>query len=346
MSEAFSWSESSGRCLDERFDGHRDYDWDTARWREFFLAAAARIRALTNARTALDVGCSKGLLVQALVSVGVDAVGVDTNKGAVAAAHPDVRDRLRIGSATDPIEDRYDLVTCVEVLQHLAPAQAQLAIDRMTAATDLVLFSSTPGHFEDPTHVNVRPTAEWVAAFAERGFYRRIDVNLDFLAPWAVLVQRGEPSPRDLVHAYESQYAPLHAEVIEKRAALRESHEEIARLHSEGRPGDIRRLRQELASRQEQLGDLRSELAAAQHDVLTTRDHIIGLEAKAEEAARRLVNLRERQSSQREEIEQLQRRVRAQRRRAEEKEREVQALLASRTWRLGSLFTRPFRSGR
>ncbi|WP_344301956.1 class I SAM-dependent methyltransferase [Nocardioides bigeumensis] len=333
------------------YRGHEDYDWDTDHWREFFLSAAGRIKALTNAQTSLDVGCAKGLLVQALVSVGVDARGVDVSEHAVAKAHADVRDRLRVGSATEPIDGRYDLITCVEVLEHLLPSDAQLAIDRMCAATDLILFTSTPGHFEDPTHINVRPTAEWVTSFAERGFFRRTDANLEFLAPWAVLVQKAppdaQPTARDLVHRYESQYATLHVEVMEKRNALLESHREIARLHVDGADtAEVRRLRERLATLEQEAQQLKDAQVTAEHEVLTTRDHIIGLEAKAEEAARLLVVFKERLNQQREKAAELQRRIRVQRRRAEESERRAEALLASRTWRAGRLLTRPFRRGR
>lgn len=349
LSETFSASArtSSDDYSDDYYTGHGDYDWDTQRWREFFLSAAGRIRALTNAETCLDIGCAKGLLVQALVSAGVDATGVDVSEHAIASAHVDVRDRLQVRSATEPIERRYDLITCVEVLEHLAPVDAQLAIDRMCAASDLILFTSTPGHFDDPTHVNVRPTAEWVTSFADRGFFRRTDVNLDFLAPWGVLVQKAEPRPRDLVHRYESQYATLHAEVLEKRSALLESHREIARLHVHGAETDrVRDLREQLLAAEQKVRDVNDARVAAEHDVLTTRDHIIGLEAQAEEAARRLVVFRARLKRQNDKIADLQRRLHAQRRRADAEARRVAELMSSRSLRLGRALTRPFRAAR
>jgi SAM-dependent methyltransferase len=336
------------------YAGHGDYDWATQAWRDFFLQAAGRVKALTNARTVLDVGCAKGLLVQALAGLGVDAHGIDVSEHAISRAHEDVRDRLRVASATDPIDGRYDLITCIEVLEHMSPVDAQVAIDNMCAASDLILFTSTPGHFDDPTHVNVRPTADWVASFAERGFFRRTDVSLDFLATWGVLVQKADLSPRDLVHRYEAEYATLHAEVVEKRTALLEAHREIARLHGgEGGPAEVKRLQKELARHEKTTRDMQAEMVAAQSDLLTTRDHIIGLEAKTEELARRLVVHKQRLTKQQERASELQKKLHTQRRRAEENQhradesrRRVDELLASRTWRLGRMLTRPFRSTR
>ncbi len=83
-------------------------------------------------------------------------------------------------------------MSCIEVLEHMSPADAQVAIDNIAAVTDRLLFSSSPGDHDEPTHVNTRPTAQWAAWFAERGFFRRTDVDLSFLSPWAVLFERGE----------------------------------------------------------------------------------------------------------------------------------------------------------
>src|SRR3954462_11620641 len=100
-------------------DDEGAYGWETPHWRDFFTAVADRIVGLLDPSTSLDVGCAKGMLVQALASRGVDAHGRDISGYAVESAPPDVRARLTVTSATEPIEGRYDLITCVEVLEHL-----------------------------------------------------------------------------------------------------------------------------------------------------------------------------------------------------------------------------------
>ena len=142
-------------------EGHlsaEDYDWDNDHWRGFFTMVADRIIAATRPTDVLDVGCAKGLLVQALTAKGVDARGFDVSTHAIAAAHQDVRDRLSVGSATEPITGRWSLITCIEVLEHMSPGDAQLAIDNICAATDRVLFSSSPGTSTSPrTSTPTRP---------------------------------------------------------------------------------------------------------------------------------------------------------------------------------------------
>lgn len=254
---------------DAHLGGEGDYGWESEEWRAFFQAAADRIVGLADPDSVLDVGAAKGLLVQALRARGVDARGFDLSDHAVATAHVDVRDHLWVGSATDPIEGTYSLVTCIEVLEHLSPADAQVAIDRMCAVSDRVLFSSNPDDHAEPTHINSRPTATWAAWFAERGFFRRVDVDVAFLTPWAVLFERGDVPVATLVQRYEQQYAETNAELVGKRGALLDAHRRVLALQGTG-PSEQSAL----------VKEWETEVLEARHQLLTTRDHVVGTEAE------------------------------------------------------------------
>src|SRR5450631_3857807 len=80
------------------------YSWDSPGWRGFFSDVADKVISLTGAKRVLDVGCARGLLVQALVERGVDAYGADISETAIASAHPDIRDRLTVATAVEPME--------------------------------------------------------------------------------------------------------------------------------------------------------------------------------------------------------------------------------------------------
>lgn len=235
-----------------------EYGWDSPGWRAFFTNVADKVARLTGAKRVLDVGCARGLLVQALAAKGVDAQGTDISESAVASAHADVRGRLSVATAVDPIEGSWDLVTCIEVVEHMSSVDADRAIANMCAVTERVLFSSGPGDYAEPTHVNVRPPADWAAAFAERGFFRRTDVDLSFLTPWAVLFERADLDTRTVVHRYETYAYPMRIEVLDKRAALLDSHRTISALRDAQQP---------------------SEITDLKHRLLTLRDHAIGAEA-------------------------------------------------------------------
>jgi len=252
------------------------YEWESPHWRAFFQMVAERIRAVTNPSSVLDVGCAKGLLVQAFCEQDVDAYGIDVSEHAIKTAHPDVASRLSVGSAEE-IAGSWDLVTCIEVLEHLAPVDADRAIDAMCGASDRVLISSTPGHFDDPTHVNVREPAAWAASFAERGFFRRTDVDFAFMAPWTVLFERADLTQRDLVCRYERYAHPMRVEVLEKRAALRDAQRELMESSDLREHSALR----ELSDLQSQLDEAAATNLDLRHRLLTSRDHAIGAEAEA-----------------------------------------------------------------
>jgi hypothetical protein len=261
------------------------YEWASAHWRTFFTMLAERIRAATNPSAVLDVGCARGLLVRAFCEQGVDAHGIDISQHAIDTADPDVASRLSVGSAGE-VTGSWDLITCIEVLEHMAPTAAEQAINSMCDASDRVLLSSSPFDFREPTHINVRQPAEWGASFAERGFFRRTDVDLSFLAPWAVLFERTKVSLRDLVYRYEHFAYPMRVEALEKRAALLEASRKISELENLGSadaPAAVERQNQ----LQNQLDEATAANLELRHKLLTSRDSTIGAEAEAAQWRRR-----------------------------------------------------------
>lgn len=277
MSEGTRSEDYSGTYYnDAHLGGYDNYTWDNPEWRAFFLSLAERVVGITNPRTVLDVGCARGLLVQALAERGVDSSGVDISDHAIESAHEDVRGRLRVASATEPLGERVDLVSCVEVLEHMSPADAQVAIDNIAAVTDRLLFSSSPGDHDEPTHVNTRPTAQWAAWFAERGFFRRTDVDLSFLSPWAVLFERGELTLHTLTQRYEQQFVLVNTELMEKRQALLEAHRRIGSLNEQLES----RVSGKVAEQAALVEQWEAEVLDARHQLLTTRDHVVGTEAE------------------------------------------------------------------
>jgi len=284
------------------------YEWASPHWRTFFTMVAERIRAVTNPSAVLDVGCARGLLVQAFYEQGIDAYGIDVSQHAIDTAHPDIAARLSVGSAEE-IEGSWDLITCIEVLEHMEPTAAERAIDSMCAASDRILLSSSPGDFTEPTHVNVREPAAWAAAFAERGFLRRTDVDLSFLVPWAVLFERADANTRDLVYRYERYAYPMRLEVLEKRRALLEANRKISELEGGG-SGDL----------QTRLDETNAANLDLRHRLLTSRDHAIGAEAEAGQWRRRYEDAAAE---------------------LDETRRHLYTAYSSATWRVGKTIVRP-----
>jgi hypothetical protein len=130
----------------------------------------------------------------------VEAHGRDISEWAIAQARADIRPWCEVGSLVDPIDGEYDLITCIEVLEHIAEDDALRAIASLAASAPRILFSSTPTDFDEPTHVNVRPSSYWLSRWAEVGFAPSVTHDAGYIAPHAYLLERSEEgrSARDI----------------------------------------------------------------------------------------------------------------------------------------------------
>jgi O-antigen biosynthesis protein len=172
-------------------------------WTSFFGSVAEHIIADLTPATVLDVGCALGFLVEALRDRGIEAYGIDISEFAIAHARDDMKEFVTLGSALEPFGRRYDLITCIEVLEHLSPAEAQRAVANICAHTDHVLFTSTPHDYSEETHINVRQPEYWTRLFARHGLFRDVDYDASYLVPWATHYRRSNEPVHEVVSDYD-----------------------------------------------------------------------------------------------------------------------------------------------
>lgn len=259
----------------ELFDAHyyatgcgMPYRRDEA-WIAFFGGVAGRVVAEIGPGSALDAGCAIGLLVEQLRERGVDAEGVDISDYAIGQAHESVRDYVRVGSVAEPFGRRYDLIVCIEVLEHMPPAEAERAVANFCAHTDDVLFSSSPHDYQEATHFNVRPPEHWAYLFAQHGFYRDVDFDASFLTPWAVRFRRRSEPPARIVRDYERRFWLLWKENTDLRRLALDQRAQLAAAQAAEEPmraaadasAYAAALEREIAIKNEQIGRLEALLA-------------------------------------------------------------------------------------
>ncbi|NWK95375.1 bifunctional 2-polyprenyl-6-hydroxyphenol methylase/3-demethylubiquinol 3-O-methyltransferase UbiG [Sphingobium lactosutens] len=102
-----------------------------------------------DGKRALDVGCGAGLLTEPLARLGAAVTGLDAapENIAAAAAHAQ-RQHLAIDYRATPVEEMadtgYDLVTSMEVIEHVADPAAFVAALAAKLAPDGLMILSTP----------------------------------------------------------------------------------------------------------------------------------------------------------------------------------------------------------
>ena len=99
-------------------------------------------------KTALDVGCGAGLLTEPLARLGASVTGIDASPEVIAVAREHTASMAldidyRIGDVQE-LPGQFDLVTAMEVIEHVADPSAFLKALAKRLAPDGLLILSTP----------------------------------------------------------------------------------------------------------------------------------------------------------------------------------------------------------
>ncbi|MFC2025786.1 glycosyltransferase [Chloroflexota bacterium] len=211
-------------------------------WMQFFGSIAERIVSDIQPQSVLDAGCGFGFLVEELRKREVKAFGVDLSEFAIQNVHPDFKEYCWQGSILDPFPQEYDLIICVEVLEHMTLPEAERVIENLCLYSKDVLFSSSPFDYKESTHFNVQPPEYWAELFARYGFYRDVDFDANFITAWAARFHRKADPIHRIVRNYERKYWLLWKENsdlrefnLEMRNELSSNDNKIIELNTQAR---------------------------------------------------------------------------------------------------------------
>lgn len=153
--------------IENAFDGN--WHWD----REFVDVAPFRyLIKRENVGSVLDLGCSNGRYPLLYQHLGASEVlGVDGLDPSATALPPEAYRQADLQEPLD-LNRTFDLVVCLEVVEHLHPEATPVIFDTIARhAEDMILFSmagiAQPGN----GHINCRPMSDILALWAERGWY-------------------------------------------------------------------------------------------------------------------------------------------------------------------------------
>jgi len=264
----------------EYFEKHFNppYNRSQARWFDFFNHIAEELVRSLKPRTILDVGCAIGFLVEAFWRRGVRAYGIDLSEYAIDQVPEDLKGFCAVKSVLEPLPEdfprTYDLITCIEVLEHLSEDVGRVAVRNMACKTRCILFSSTPHDLTEPTHVNVRPVIYWLQSFAEVGFYPDLRFDASFVSPQAFLLRKSRPKANEDI-------LPFFADSINKKFHIKAQQEEIASQVSK-RDQEIQSFRSMRQQLQTEINQISAERAQVLQALATKEAEIIERDARIE----------------------------------------------------------------
>lgn len=157
--------------------------------------------------TVLDVGCAMGYLVASLRDRGVKAYGIDVSEYAISKVREDIRPYCSACSALESLPgdfpQEYDLVTTIEVIEHLYEEDGKQFIKNICTYADNIILTSTPDDVTEKTHFNVQQPEYWAKIFAENGFLKELTYDASYISPNATKFVRQTKTTSRMVEDYE-----------------------------------------------------------------------------------------------------------------------------------------------
>ena len=156
-------------------DDMNRFDSEAFSDREVFRANYDELcRALTqlfDVESVLDIGSANGFVIDALLTQGKDVRGIELSTDVLPYLSDDSKARTIIGDATRMGRiGEFDLVTCIEVAEHIPPERSEALMDFIVSNTNRWLYFTAATPFQGGVgHINCRPHFFWLNGFRKRG---------------------------------------------------------------------------------------------------------------------------------------------------------------------------------
>lgn len=132
----------------------------------------ARIANLfPHIQSVVDFGCGPGIWLKEFLLMGKEVRGFDVGSGSL-AFHIIPEELLTRANLCipQPLEKKFDLAICLEVIEHLPEEYSSGLLESLTQASDLILFSAALPGQGGTGHLNEQWPGYWIKRFSRLNF--------------------------------------------------------------------------------------------------------------------------------------------------------------------------------
>lgn len=161
----------------------RDYS-SREKYRPDYLVLAQALVDTLDFTTQLDVGCGQGLLMQPLTERhGKTVRGIEYSRESARFVPPVLAGTIEYGSFVElPVPGTFDLVSCVEVVEHIPAERAADAVSFLTrAASKWLYFAAAIPKQPGVGHINCQPTSYWLRKLDTAGWELDLQKTGEFI---------------------------------------------------------------------------------------------------------------------------------------------------------------------
>jgi len=137
-------------------------------------------------RSAIDVGCGTGAVLDALRQRGCEVVGLEYSESGLEYCinrKLDVR-KFDIERDTLGLDQVFDVAVSTEVAEHLPESCADRYVDLLTRLAPQIVFTAAVPGQGGTDHVNEQPASYWISKFAARGYVHNVELSQEWGRAW------------------------------------------------------------------------------------------------------------------------------------------------------------------
>jgi cyclopropane fatty-acyl-phospholipid synthase-like methyltransferase len=154
--------------------------------------ASARIMARSifsefAPKSVLDVGCGTGALLSEFQKYGCETFGLEFSPAGLEMCRQrglNVKKFDLESERGDMLSAKYDIVTSMEVAEHLPEKTADSFVDLLCNSGEQIVFTAAHPGQGGSDHVNEQPQTYWVDKFLKRGYTHRINLSEIWRNDW------------------------------------------------------------------------------------------------------------------------------------------------------------------